>query len=261
MATTYVYNAFGPYDERNGVGGTALSFSGTEFFFPFQQVTAIPNWTFRLLDHDKSTPQQGDKGETIYQSTIIPGQVLAAELLLKQIPVNNQDKGLLIIAGKTTGKELVLFAGCDADGSTITADVNEKVATPSEVVSAEALAKRYKETVVQDYFQSKRQRMAGGAGQLHPDPRTRLYMEELGVEDLDDVAAHSKAASGGLTPEMLTAIGNMVMKAGEVRAVDLHEAVASVRKADGPQLARGKPKSLGLAENKAAYDAEHAGVK
>ncbi len=255
MSTVYVYNAFGPYDERTGKYGTALSFSGTEFFFPYQEVTVIPNWTFRLLDHDKSTPQQGDKGETIYQTTIIPGHVLANELLERQVPYSNKTKGLLPITGKATGKSVEMFSGCDGEGNHITTEINEKTATPAEVASAEALAKRYKETVVQDYFQSKRQRMAGGNGQLHPDPQTRLYMDELGLEDLDDVSAHTKAAQGGLTPEMVKAIIEATSKSNKVNTEALREAIATIRRAGNePQVAKGKPKSLGLAENAAKYD-------
>ncbi len=255
MSTVYVYNAFSPYDERNGLYGTALSFSGTEFFFPFQQVTVIPNWTFRLLDHDKSTPQQGDKGETIYQTVIIPGHILANELLERQVPFSNKQKGLLPITGKATGKSVEMFSGCDGEGSHITTEINEKTATPSEVAAAEALAKRYKETVVQDYFQSKRQRMAGGNGQLHPDAQTRLYMDELGLEDLDDVSAHTKAAQGGLTPELLKTIIDSVNAGNQVNAESLREAIATIRRAGNePQVAKARPRSLGLAENAAKYD-------
>ncbi len=255
MSTVYVYNGFGAYDQRNGVGGTVLKFNGDEFFFPFQQVRPLPNWTFRNVDQDKSTPQGGSQGELVYMTTLLPGQVLANQLLELGIPHTAHNMGLLPITGKATGEQIEVFSGCDSDGNVIMSDVAEKEATKAEIAEAEATAKLFKEEVVKNYFQSKRERMAGGTGRLHPSLAERRYMDELNLEDLDDVSAHSKAASNGITPELIAAIIREVNAGNQVNTESLREAIATVRRAGNePQLAKAKPKSLGLAEKAAAYD-------
>ncbi len=54
-------------------------------------------------------------------------------------------------------------------------------------------------------------------------------MEEMGIEDVDDITAHSKHS--GLNPEMISAIMAAAMKAGsQISADQLVEAVADLRK-------------------------------
>ncbi len=258
MSTGYIYNGFGGYDERNGIKGTALSYGGVEFFLPFQEVTAIPNWVFREVDHDKSTPHGDSKGELVYQNVTVNGGRIVEELLDKQIPIPNKQMGILSIKGKPTGKTLEVPAGCDADGNKVTAEIQEKEATKSEIEEATRLSKIYREEVVKDYFQSKREAMSGGKGRRKPDDRIRLYMEELDLQDIDDVSAHAKSPNG-VTPELIAAIIEAVGRNQVVTKQALDEAVESVRKAGKAQLSpntNGK-RSLGLAEKKAQWDAAH----
>ena len=58
--------------------------------------------------------------------------------------------------------------------------------TEGEKQDAEARALEYKNQVVQEYFQSKRERMAGGKGRLVADSTVKTYMKELNIVDIDD---------------------------------------------------------------------------
>lgn len=254
MSTAYIYNGFGQYEERDGKKGIALQYAGVDFFLPYQTVTVIPNFMLREVDHDKSTPQGDSVGELIYQSIMVPGERVAEELLMKQIPVRNHDMGIIQIKGKATGKTIEAFSGFSTEGAPIFFEVLEKVPTPTELFEAEDLCKRYKEARIQDYFQSKRERMTGGHGRLHPDPQTRTFMEELGIDDLDDISAHAQKQSGLSIEDALKLI-EKVREGDEVNGAALLDAVKTVRKTGKAQLAQGKPKSLGLAERKAAFNA------
>lgn len=258
MATGYIYNGFGHYEERDGEQGIALKYAGLEFWLPYQKVTPIPNWTLREVDHDKSTPQGDAIGELVYMNVIVNGQRIVEELTAKQIPVPQKDMGIIPIQGKSTGKMIEVPSGCSAEGVLITSEVMEKEPTRSEVIDAESKALAYKQMIIAEYFQSKRERMTGGHGRLHPDSMTRAFMNELGVEDLDDVTAHAKNA--GFSPESLRKFGEELVNAtSEAIAGNLATAVNQVRTSQKAQLAPSRKKNhhLNLAENKAKWDAEH----
>lgn len=258
MATGYIFNGFGKYDERDGELGIWLPYAGTQFWFPYQKVTPIPAYAFREVDHAKTTPEKGEiLSSAIYRNEFVDGKRIAEELTLKQIPVSNHDKGIQIIEGKPTGNSVVVFAGCSADsGAPIMAEVLEKVATKAEMDRAEASSIAYKRLVISEFFDSKRQRMTGGQGRNTPGDVTRLYMEELNVEDVDDVTAHQK--STGMSPEVVRTIMEESRKAQEINGATLLQAVETVRKQGKAQLkTKGEGKrSLGLAERKAAFEAK-----
>lgn len=236
MGNAYIYNGFGQYEDRDGQKGIAIRYAGLDWWLPYQKVTAIPNWTLREVDHDRSTPPGGEKGELVYQNVIIQGGRIAEELCDKQMPVAYKDMGILTIQGKPTGRNIIVNAGCMAEGVPITTEIPEREATASEIADAEIKCKRYKERIVADYFQSKRERMSGGKGRLHPDATTRRFMDELGMEDLDDVTAHAK--NSGMNPEVLRMILTEVAKAvTEQNADTMLKAVQSVRSRGKRQLA------------------------
>lgn len=254
VSTAYVYNGFGGYDERNGVRGFALTYAGLEFFFPFEQVTIIPDWTFRELDHDKSTPDGEGEGELVYKTFVVNGRRVAEELLMTQVPVRNRDKGLIEIQGKPTGRMATVTSGSDLYGQTLTAEVQEKEATKAEREQAAKLSLDFKKQLIQEYFQSKRERMAGGKGRIFPHGIVKVFMDELQVEDIDDVSRHMKV-TGGLDPATITALVEAIYKGQEINGARLQEAVETVRKAGKAQLTRGKGRNTGMAEYREAYDA------
>jgi len=260
LATGFIYNAFGKYEDREGEKGITLNYAGVGFWLPYQRVTAIPNWNFREVDHDRSTPQGDSVGELVYMNVIINGQRVVEELCMKQVPVPNHDMGIIPIEGKTTGKMVMVPAGVTAEGVALTVEVAEREPTRPEKEKAENLCRAYKEKVVADYLQSKRERMSGGQGRVYPDARTRMYMEEMGIEDLDDVTAHAK--NSGLNPDLLALILKEVGKANsEAIAENIVTAVETIRKAQKAQLspnAKHGKRSLGLAEEKARREAELA---
>jgi hypothetical protein len=211
VAVGFLYNGFGKYDQKDGVKGINLFYAGIPWFLPYQQVTAIPNWTLREIDHDRSTPPLGEVGELVYQSVVIPGVRICEELVDKQVPVPFAKMGVIRIEGKSTGREITIPCGSDADGRKLDTQIIEREATSREIKEAEALAEQYKKDVLADYFQSKRERMNGGRGKNVPSARERLYMDEIGVEDNDDVTAHAKHA--GVNPDLLKGILTEVMSA------------------------------------------------
>lgn len=256
MATAFIFNGYGDYDSHKGETGTSLKWAGIDFFFPYGKTTILADRTLREVDHDATTVSAGQVSVLTYKLASVKGNYIAEQLTAHQIPTTNHDMGIQVVQGKPTGKVVEVNAGYDLDGTPITVEVSEKEATPIEKERAFAAAAQFKEMAVSDYFQSKRERMNGGTGRKYPDARIRAYMNELGVIDNDDVTAHAKPV-GGLTPELIEAIGAMVMKAGEVKAVDLHEAVESVRKAGKAQVVSSPNarRSQGLAEHKAAFEA------
>ncbi len=267
MSTAFIYNGHDKYDEKNGELGGYLKYGGVNFWLPFQKVTPIPDFQFREVDHNASTPNPGEYGELTYKTVRIKGNFIADQLCNQGIPMPLKDMGISVIEGKLTGKTISVEAGFDdperkGDPAIILyADVQEREATRTEASSADRLSKIYKEQVIQEYLQSKRQRMNGGQGRQYPDKRTRLYMEELGVQDVDDVLAHQKQA-GGIDAGTIAAIVEIVRGATEVNTETLRDAIATIRKSGNEaRVAKAKPKSAGLAEFKAKYDAEHAEVK
>lgn len=264
MATAYIYNGGMRYDtNENGEEGIQISYAGIPFWFPYRKVTPIPNWTFREVDHDKSTPTSGQVAVLTYQNTIVNGNVIANKIAKQGVPASGEDMGIILIDGKPTGRIIAVAAGCTAEGDPLTADVAERDATRTEMERAEKAADLYKRTVVSDYLQSKRQRMSGGNGKTHPDAMVRQYMEELNMEDVDDVTSHQKH-TGGLDFETIKAIVELTRGATEINAETLRDALSTVRKAGkaqvSPNAANGR-RSLNLAENKRKFDEAEAAKK
>lgn len=260
MATGYIYNGFGPYETRDGEQGITLKHAGIEFWLPFERVTAIPDFAIREVDHDKSTPPAGETGAVVYKLELATGTRVVSELVRKAndgtIPY--MEMGVIPIEGKSTGQEITAWAGWEANGDRWAKSyrqVAEKEPTRAEIATAKAKAQQYKEMIVREFFQSKRERMTGGKGRLNPDPMVRGFMEELGLQDTEDILAHSK--SSGMNPELLKTILEEVVKSTSVSTA---ETIAAVLKKTSPTAANGR-RSLGLAENAAKYDAEKAKEK
>lgn len=261
MATAYIYNGFGKYDTNDDGGeGLKVHYAGVPFWLPYGKVTAIPNWTFREVDHDKSTPQSGQVAVLTYQNTIVNGEVIANQIVERGVPESGADMGIIRIEGKPTGKTIEVFCGCTADGQPLTSEVAEREATKAEIERAARAAETYKRKIVGDYLQSKRQRMSGGNGKSHPTGMERIFMEELNMEDVDDVTAHAKNA--GLNPELLALILKEVGKSNsEAIAENIVNAVETIRKHGKAQLspnaANGR-RSLNLAANKKKFEEQEA---
>jgi len=204
MATGMIYNGYGSYETRDGERGIAMKYAGVEFWLPYQKVTYFPNYNFREVDHDKSTGTGGQMTGLKYRDVRVPGGWIVEEMTMKQVPRPNRDMGLLPIVGTKTGRTIRVKAGIDATDNTVVWDDNvaEVEPTAAEVAEADRLAKAYKEICISEYFQSKRQLMSGGKGQLQPSEQVRLFMEELGVKDLDDVENHT-AIKGGFDPAVM----------------------------------------------------------
>lgn len=232
MATAYLFNGFAKYERKNdapdGELGVTLKYAGLPFWLPYKQVTTIPNFTLREVDHDRSTPTKGDAGELVYRSVIVMGDRIANEMTESQIPIQIKDTGIIRIEGKATGNAIEVWSGTDEDGTRLTIEVPERVATMGEMTRALATAEAYKKDEIQRYFDSKRQRMAGGQGQLQPSRMVRIFMEELNIEDLDDVTAHAK--NSGISKEGLKEFAEAISKStGEAISDNLQKAVQSVR--------------------------------
>ena len=256
MATAYILTGLG--DDKHpdtGERGDMLYFAGQGFWFPFEKVTPVPNMTFKELNHSRSTAERGEVSELLYDSVAVRGDVIAITLTENQVPYPNKDKGIIVVEGKSTGKPITVNAGFTADGEQLTVDVIEKEATRAEMERARELALAFKHRVITDYFQSKRERMTGGQGRIHPSKLERKYMEELNVQDIDDVTTHQKEA-GGVNAEMIKLIIEETAKASEVNASTLREAIATVRKQGKAQVSRTKPIPLNLRKNAAEYDAK-----
>ena len=236
MATAYIFQGFGSYEENDkGEKGLTVSFAGVPFWLPYQKVTAIPNWTFREVDHDKSTPQSGQVAVLTYQNTIVNGDVIANQIVERGIPDSGKDMGILRIEGKPTGRTIVVAAGCTADGDVLTAEVAEREATKVEVERAAKAADSYKRKIVADYLQSKRQKMSGGNGKSQPTGLERTFMDELGMEDVDDVTAHAK--NSGMNPDFIKNLVSEILAANnEGMGEAIVQAVKTVRASTKAQL-------------------------
>lgn len=186
MSAVAVYNGFGKYETRDREAGIALKYGGVDFWFPYKKVTYLPDYTFREVDHDKSTALEGEESVLTYRFFRISGERLAEELLETQVPTPNKEKGIIKIdSSKRTGKFVNVHAGMTEDGIRQTAEVAEVQLSESDAQLAERLSRTFKENTIQEYFQSKRERMAGGQGRLTPQGLVKVYMDELGVRDID----------------------------------------------------------------------------
>lgn len=230
MSTAYIYNGF----DRNGV---VLKYAGVPFYLPYGETVAIPDWTLREVDEPASAGGATTGPTTlIYKDILVNGMRVAQELTEKGDFIW-KDRGIRIVEGSATGKRIFAHAGtasyaspqavqpCPIDGSPcwmLHVDVAERKATKAEAAIAEAAAHAFKTQMINVYFQSKRERMSGGHGRLLPDIATRAFMEELGVEDIDDISTHKK--STGIDPDLivaaLAAATKTALEAGAVAMAD-----------------------------------------
>lgn len=187
MSTVAVYNGFGQYETKDGEKGLTLSYAGLPFWFPFEKVAYLPDFLLREVDYDKSIADNGEACDMVFKNVRVSGQRLAEEMLETQIPIPNSMKGLILVTGKKGTFLVAIPAGWDELGNPLTAETFEIFPTDEEKQRAASLARTYKEQIIQEYFQSKRERMAGGHGQIFPTGMVRIFMNELGVKDIDDV--------------------------------------------------------------------------
>jgi hypothetical protein len=220
VATVAIYNGFGQYETRGKEKGVALSYSGVEFWLPYKRVAYIPDYTFRSVDHAATAAAEGEEGVLTYRDFRLSGDRIAEELLETQIPTPNKDKGIIKIDKKNqTGAFINVYAGVTAEGLELTTEVPEVEVSDFEVVLAERLALDYKRQVVQEYLQSKRERMAGGHGRMTPAGLTKVFMNELGVKDIDTIPAVGENSDlKQLLTEVLT--GAKAQKAPEPAIAD-----------------------------------------
>jgi hypothetical protein len=213
MATVAVYNGFGQYEKRGRELGITLTYAGVEFWFPYKQVTYIPDWTFREVDHKETAGQDGDTEAFLtYKTWSCKGERVVEELLDKQEPIPNGKKGIIRLANPAPkgGNPISVFCGIEENGDIVTADIFEVVPSEADVTTAERMAYNYKEQIIQEYFASKRERLSGGHGQLVPRGFVKKFMEELNVKDIDALPSQqSNSKLEALLTQFLTAIASM----------------------------------------------------
>lgn len=194
MGAVAIYNGFGKYEtNEKGQKGITLTYGGIKFWLPYKRVAYIPDYTFREVDHQASSADIGEESVLTYRTFRVTGERIAEELLETQIPVPNKEKGILLLDKKTPKNGLFVnaYAGITEEGVEMTTEVPEVEVTEHDVARAERLAREYKERIIQEYFQSKSERMAGGHGRLTPAGLTKTFMEELGVKDIDTLPTQS----------------------------------------------------------------------
>ena len=78
----------------------------------------------------------------------------------------------------------------------------KEIATFNELEKkkAEQLSNEYKKLLVEEYFQSKRERMSGGHGRMTPLGMTKVFMDELNVADIDTPGLTVTDATVSLKP-------------------------------------------------------------
>ena len=235
MSTAHIWNGFGRYETRR-VGnkdefGITLTYAGVAFWLPYEQVTYIPDFTIREVDHDKSSADTESESVLTYKTFVIRGERIAEELTEVQQPYKNSQKGIIVIFPhnrKFTDKYLEVRSGFAENGEELTAEVREIIPTDDEKKRAAKLADDYKRQVVTDYFNSKRERMAGGKGLLNPGLATRRYMDELGIKDIDALERHIDVQ--GLNAELLSAVIEQMRKANELNGNKLLEAIETINR-------------------------------
>lgn len=209
MSTVAIFNGYGQYEQNeHGQKGITLSHGGVPFWFPFDKVSYIPDWTMREVDHDASTANGEEEGVLTYKTFRLDGRRVAEELLETQIPFKNSYKGIILISNekeKRKNSYVEVPAGVSDDGQRLTAEVQEIEPTQYEIAEAHRRAREFKEETIQLYFQGKRERLAGGFGPIFPTGLIKVYMKELGVKDIDDVTRQleTAAATPGLSIEQL----------------------------------------------------------
>jgi len=209
MSTVAVFNGFGQYEMKNdGQKGITLKHGGVEFWFPFNEVTYLPDFTLREVDHRESTSDGDEESFLVYKTVRISGNRLAEELLETQVPYANSLKGIVLISSDRTKRKdshVEIWAGTSEEGTRLTTEVQEVEASEFEIADAHAKARAYKEEIINQYFQAKRERLAGGHGPIFPTGNIKVFMKELGVKDIDDVTRQLEtvAATPGISNEQL----------------------------------------------------------
>jgi hypothetical protein len=207
MSTIAVFNGFGKYEQtQDGQKGITLKFGGVPFWLPYDKITYFPDYTMREVDQDKSSPGGQVQGELVYHTFRVSGDTIVDILLENGDTHKNSDKGIIVIPSEGHRKDsyIKVSSGYEIDGRPIFESIQEIVPTALEIQEAHRLADIYKQTVVQEYLQSKRERINGGVGQTTPSGLTRVYMDELGIKDLDDVSKSlEQSGANGLTLEIL----------------------------------------------------------
>lgn len=212
MSTVAIFNGFGKYEQTNdGEKGMTLLYAGIPFWFPYDKVTYIPDCTLREVDHRESSADGEEESVLTYKTFRLLGERIAEEILETQIPYTNHSKGLILIsteAAKRKNSYAKAFAGYSEEGTRLLTEVQEVTPTPFEIEEAHRLAQAFKEELVQGYFQSKRERMAGGNGRITPNGLVKVFMEELGIKDIDDVSRQleGQKAAPGISNEQLVAL-------------------------------------------------------
>lgn len=248
MSTIAVFNGYGQYEQTNdGQKGITLSHGGVPFWFPFDAVTYLPDFTYREVDHNETTAKDGEEeGFLSYKTFRISGNRLAEELLEAQIPYQNKDMGIIVVsneASKRKNSYVNVHAGFDDEGRKLMTEVQEIQPSEYEIAEAHSKALAYKEEIIKNYFQTKRERMSGGKGQLFPTGLIKVFMKELGVKDLDDVSKQLEvaAATPGISMEQLLLAVREIIAASRPA-----EVVAPAKNAPAQTSAKApaKPESL-----------------
>lgn len=191
--TGYIYNGYGRYETRGKEEGITLKYCGTEFWLPYKKVTAIPDFHIRELDHQATAEawEEGDENAMIYRVVRFPGVRIVEELTMTQEPVKNKEKGILPLTPSrdkfVKDKYVKASAGVDENGSLLFEEVPMLIPSPEEVALAETLSQEYRRVKIEEYFDSRRERMSGGIGQKAPTGLIKEYMRELNVKDIDQV--------------------------------------------------------------------------
>jgi len=213
MSTIAIYNGFGKYEQTSdGQKGITLQFGGVPFWFPYDKVSYIPDFMLRELDHKESA---AEGAEAVYLTYHTPGEVIANELLESQVPYKNREKGMIVIANDPQHRKnsmTKVAAGWTVEGRPIVAEVQEVEPSEYEIAEAHRLANDFKQRMIQDYLMSKRERITGGHGRAFPDGLTKVFMDELGVKDVDDVTKSMETAAPGITQDQFLAALKIVME-------------------------------------------------
>ncbi len=218
MGSVAVYNGFGQYESTNdGQKGITLSFGGVPFWLPYNKVTYFPDYTKREVDHEKSSPGGDQEGMLVYHSFRVSGEQIVDTLLELGVPYKNSDKGIIVIANEPAKRKqtyVKIQAGYEADGRPIIAEVQEIEPTTMEVEESHRRAEAYKKDVINEYMQSKRERMSGGHGRVSPAGLTKVFMDEFGVKDIDDVTKglEKQVAASGMSPEVFLQAVQMLVE-------------------------------------------------
>lgn len=212
--TGYIYNGYGRYEKRGKEEGITLKYAGAEFWLPYKKVTAIPDFHFREFDHAATAEEweAGNEAAMVYRVLRVPGARVVEELTMTQEPVKNREKGilpLLVHRDKLAkDKYIKVSAGVDENGTLLFEEVPVLIPSPEEVALAETMSLEYRRVMIENYFDSKRERMAGGIGQKHPTGLIKEYMKELGVKDIDQVSVaqqqnEARTQSQGIDPKFV----------------------------------------------------------